>query len=83
MTIIYELLRRYAAGERAFADADLRGAQLAGVVLSGIRLRGADLRGATIDGVDFYLVDLRDAHYDDEQAAHFRACGALLHDRCR
>jgi hypothetical protein len=26
------------------------------------------LRGANIEGVDFYLVDLRDALYDDAQA---------------
>ncbi|QEH38063.1 Secreted effector protein pipB2 [Aquisphaera giovannonii] len=41
-------------------------------------LRGANLVGATIEDVDFYLVDLRDAKYDDAQAAHFRACGAIL-----
>lgn len=44
-------------------------------------LCNADLRGANIDGVDFYLVDLRDAQYDEEQAAQFRACGAILHHR--
>jgi uncharacterized protein YjbI with pentapeptide repeats len=44
-------------------------------------LRGADLRGAKIEGVDFYLVDLRDAKYDEEQAAHFRACRAILRTR--
>jgi uncharacterized protein YjbI with pentapeptide repeats len=45
-------------------------------------LCGADLRGARIDGVDFYLVDLRGAHFDSSQAAHFRRCGAILADRC-
>ncbi|MHC4404061.1 MAG: pentapeptide repeat-containing protein [Planctomycetota bacterium] len=44
-------------------------------------LRGADLRGAAIADVDFYLVDLRDAHYTPEQAEHFRRCGAILADR--
>ncbi|MFN0053079.1 MAG: pentapeptide repeat-containing protein [Planctomycetales bacterium] len=44
-------------------------------------LRGADLRGAHIDGVDFYLVDLRDALYDSEQAQQFRRCGAILESR--
>ncbi len=44
-------------------------------------LRGADLRGANIEGVDFYLVDLRDAKYTREQAAHFRHCRAILDDR--
>ncbi len=44
-------------------------------------LRGADLRGAKIGGVDFYLVDLRDAQYDNDQAAHFRRCRAILSDQ--
>ena len=41
-------------------------------------LRGADLRGAIIAGVDFYLVDLRDAKYDSDQADYFRSCDAIL-----
>ena len=41
-------------------------------------LRGADLRGAKIEGVDFYLVDLRDAKYDAEQAQQLRRCDAIL-----
>jgi uncharacterized protein YjbI with pentapeptide repeats len=44
-------------------------------------LRGADLRGAKIEGVDFYLVDLRDAHYDENQREHLRQCGAILESR--
>jgi uncharacterized protein YjbI with pentapeptide repeats len=44
-------------------------------------LCGADLRGALIAGVDFYLVDLRGARYDRQQAAHFRRCDAILFDR--
>jgi uncharacterized protein YjbI with pentapeptide repeats len=44
-------------------------------------LRGADLRGAIIDGVDFYLVDLRGALYDDSQADWLRKCGAILQAR--
>jgi uncharacterized protein YjbI with pentapeptide repeats len=44
-------------------------------------LCGADLRGAIIDNVDFYLVDLRGAHYDATQAAHFRRTGAILDSR--
>ena len=46
-------------------------------------LRGSDLRGAKIEGVDFYLVDLRDAHYDSRQEQHFRGCGAILESRVR
>lgn len=41
-------------------------------------LRGADLRGANVLGTDFYLVDLREALYDDAQEAHFRRCRAIL-----
>ncbi len=41
-------------------------------------LRGADLRGANVLGTDFYLVDLREALYDDVQEAHFRRCRAIL-----
>src|SRR5207248_2161297 len=41
-------------------------------------LRGADLAGANIDGVDFYLVDLRGAKYDAEQAEQLARCGAIL-----
>ncbi len=44
-------------------------------------LCGADLRGARIDDVDFYLVDLRGAAFDADQAEHFRRCGAILEDR--
>jgi uncharacterized protein YjbI with pentapeptide repeats len=44
-------------------------------------LRGADLRGAKLDGVDFYLVDLRDAKFDQAAAQHLQRCGAILADR--
>lgn len=44
-------------------------------------LRGADLRGARIDGVDFYLVDLRDARYDDDQETQLIRTGAILQNR--
>jgi uncharacterized protein YjbI with pentapeptide repeats len=44
-------------------------------------LCGADLRGARVEGVDFYLVDLRGAVYDAEQARHFRRCRAILESR--
>lgn len=44
-------------------------------------LCGADLRGTLIANVDFYLVDLRGAKYDSEQALHFRQCDAILSDR--
>lgn len=41
-------------------------------------LYGADLRGAIVTDVDFYLVDLRGAKYDADQAEHFRRCDAIL-----
>lgn len=41
-------------------------------------LKGADLRGAKVEGADFYLVDLRDALYDEAQERHFRRCRAIL-----
>jgi len=41
-------------------------------------LTGVDLRGAVIDFVDFYLVDLRGALYDDGQAEQLRRTGAIL-----
>ncbi len=44
-------------------------------------LRGADLRGAKITGVDFYLVDLRDALYDDAHREQLERTGAILVDR--
>ncbi len=39
------------------------------------------LCGAMVFTTDFYLVDLREAIYDDRQLAHFRRCGAILDDR--
>ena len=44
-------------------------------------LCGVDLRGAILDGVDFYLVDLRGAKYDEKYADHLRRCGAILEAR--
>lgn len=41
-------------------------------------LCGADLRGAKISEVDFYLVDLRGALYDERQREHFLRCRAIL-----
>lgn len=38
----------------------------------------ADLRGAKVKTVDFYLVDLRGAIYDEDQRRHFARCGAIL-----
>jgi uncharacterized protein YjbI with pentapeptide repeats len=43
-------------------------------------LCGVDLRGANIEGVDFYLVDLRGARYDPDQAEQLLRCGAILRE---
>ncbi len=74
-----ELLRRYAAGERYFPDADipdrssLRGATLAGAIfrdfwLSDVDLRDADLRGCRFENgnvkcSEFDNADLRNATF--------------------
>ena len=39
-----------------------------------------DLRGANITGVDFYLVDLRGAQFEEDQRQQFISCGAILDD---
>lgn len=44
-------------------------------------LRGCNLLGAKVFATDFYLVDLRDAQYDDAQRKHFMRTGAILHTR--
>ena len=43
-------------------------------------LYGCDLRGANIHGVDFYLVDLRAAKFDDSQREQLISTGAILDD---
>jgi hypothetical protein len=45
-----ERLRRYGAGERAFAGAHLERANLRGAYLSGVCLRGAKLVGTDLTG---------------------------------
>ncbi len=44
-------------------------------------LVGCDLRGANFEHVDFYLVDLRGAKYDQRSRRHLAACGAILSDK--
>lgn len=61
-----ELIERYAAGERAFGDLDLRGIDLRGaclknVDLTGTGLSGANLAGADLTWADFTRADLRGA----------------------
>jgi uncharacterized protein YjbI with pentapeptide repeats len=44
-------------------------------------LAGCDLRGARVADADFYLVDLRGARMTEDQAVHFRRCGAIMDPR--
>jgi len=50
--LVYELLRRYAAGERNFCTSDLREANLGDVNFSGANFSEADLSGADLSGAD-------------------------------
>jgi hypothetical protein len=57
-----EVLRRYAAGERNFCSANLRGANFKGQDLSGANFSGADIRSA-----NFTNATLRDANFTGAQ----------------
>ena len=57
-----EVLRRYAAGERSFCNANLRGANLRGKDLSGADFSGADIRSA-----NFTNATLRGANFTKAQ----------------
>ena len=61
VTSVSDLLRRYAAGERDFIRAALRGATLYGADLYGANLYGADLYGANLSSADLYGADLSSA----------------------
>ena len=56
-----ELLRRYAAGERDFSKARLRGIMLDMTDLKDINLSGADLSGADLSGADLSGANLSGA----------------------
>ena len=58
-----EVLRRYAAGERNFRNAALRGANFVGQDLSGADFSGADIRSA-----NFRNATLRGANFTEAQA---------------
>ncbi len=58
-----EVLRRYAAGERKFQGANLRGANFVGQDLSGADFSGADIRSA-----NFSNATLRGANFTNVQA---------------
>jgi hypothetical protein len=68
-----ELLERYAARERVFVGAELRGANLQGAHLGAANLQGADLEGANLD--DAYL---RGAYLGDADLEGAKLRGANL-----
>ena len=59
---VADLLTRYAAGERRFHDANLRGANLRGANLRGANLQGADLWGADLWGANLQDANLQGAN---------------------
>jgi uncharacterized protein YjbI with pentapeptide repeats len=58
----HELLRRYKQGERIFARADLRLANLASAELRGADLSGADLSGANLQRANLSQANLEEAN---------------------
>ena len=56
-----ELLKRYAAGERDFSNADLQGVVCTEEVLRGIILRGANLERANFGWANLEGADLSNA----------------------
>lgn len=78
-----ELLEQYQAGERRFAGAwlrhaDLRGARLLGANLSRADLTGADLSNAIIEDVSFFEADLTRANLSYTKCHGARFTGAIL-----
>lgn len=57
-----ELVRRYVRGERCFARADLRFADLQGADLRQINLMGADLTGANLRRANLFQANLQEAN---------------------
>ncbi|MEL6816207.1 MAG: pentapeptide repeat-containing protein [Cyanobacteria bacterium J06598_3] len=56
-----EVLSRYAAGDRTFCNANLRGANFSGQDLSGADFSGADIRSATFDDAQLQSVSFAGA----------------------
>ncbi len=80
-----ELLKRYAAGDRNFQGADLRGIQLAGADLSNAnlintQLCNADLSNAKLDGVKLAIADLTNANLTGASLRKAKFIGASLRD---
>ncbi len=80
-----ELLKRYAAGDRNFQGADLRGINLAGADLRNAnlintQLCNADLSNAKLDGVKFAIADLTNANLTNASLRKAKFIGALLRD---
>ena len=80
-----ELLKRYAAGDRNFQGADLRGIQLAGADLTNAnlintQLCNADLSNAKLDGVKLAIADLTNANLTGASLRKAKFIGASLRD---
>jgi len=78
-----ELLQRYAAGDRNFQGADLRGIQLAGADLRNAnlingQLAGADLRKVRLDGAKLAIADLTNANLSSASLRKANLVGAVL-----
>jgi hypothetical protein len=58
----HELVRRYRKGERNFANADLRLADLEGADLRAVDLCGADLSGANLKRANLFQANLEEAN---------------------
>ncbi|HLO47999.1 MAG TPA: pentapeptide repeat-containing protein [Kamptonema sp.] len=58
---VEELLKRYAAGQRDFAEVNLNEANLSGANLSGINLSGANLSVANLSGANLHGANLTEA----------------------
>ncbi|MBD2356082.1 pentapeptide repeat-containing protein [Tolypothrix sp. FACHB-123] len=75
-----EVLRRYAAGERNFRQADWRGINLAKAILSGVDLTGAHLHNADLSNSDLSSANL---NWAGLKGANFRGAnlrGAKMPD---
>ncbi len=73
-----ELLQRYAAGEREFNMADLRGVNLQGANLEDIGLGGSNLRGADLEGANLRGARLGDAYISGGNLGGANLEGAAL-----
>ncbi len=75
-----ELIKKYKAGERNFAEANLTGANLTGADLCGVNFTGANLSGADLTEADLSGANLTGADLRGADLCGADLCGADL--RC-